>query len=120
MKRATAALLLVGSLGLLGCGGDEAKKKDERKADEPAGPNPIVVIETSVGTIKAELFASKAPMTVQNFLGYVDGKFYDGTIFHRVMPNFMIQGGGFEPGMRQKPTTQPNVPNEAHNGLRNE
>src|SRR3954447_23587089 len=63
-----------------------------------------VVLDTSLGTIKIELDAAKAPVTVKNFLSYVDDKFYDGTIFHRVIPNFMVQGGGFEPGMRQKPT----------------
>jgi peptidyl-prolyl cis-trans isomerase A (cyclophilin A) len=84
-----------------------------------ADKNPVVVIETSAGTIKVELLADKAPVTVKNFLGYVDDKFYDGTIFHRVIPNFMIQGGGFEPGMREKPTKAPIV-NEASNGLAND
>src|SRR5438445_5408747 len=63
--------------------------------------NPVVVMETSMGNVKIELFQDKAPLTVKNFLNYVDKKFYDGTVFHRVIPNFMIQGGGFEPGMRQ-------------------
>src|SRR5262245_6211083 len=58
---------------------------------------PVVVMETSFGTIKIELDPEKAPITVKNFLDYVDAKFYDGTVFHRVMPDFMIQGGGFEP-----------------------
>jgi cyclophilin family peptidyl-prolyl cis-trans isomerase len=84
-----------------------------------ADKNPMVVIETSAGTIKVELFADKAPVTVKNFLGYVDDKFYDGTIFHRVIPNFMIQGGGFEPGMREKPTKAPII-NEASNGVAND
>ena len=57
-----------------------------------------------MGTIKVELYEDKAPITVKNFLGYVDDKFYDGTIFHRVIPDFMIQGGGFEPGMKEKKT----------------
>src|SRR5205823_14945845 len=61
--------------------------------------NPVVVIETSMGTIKVELFEDKAPGTVKNFLQYVDDKHYDNTIFHRVIESFMIQGGGFEPGM---------------------
>ena len=80
--------------------------------------NPVVVITTSEGTIKAELFEEQAPITVANFLGYVDEKFYDGTIFHRVIPNFMIQGGGFEPGMKQK-RTHAAIKNEAANGLSN-
>ena len=80
--------------------------------------NPTVVIDTSMGKIKVELFEDKAPGTVKNFLGYVDDKFYDGTVFHRVMPTFMVQGGGFEPGMNQKKTNAP-IKNEATNGLKN-
>src|SRR5262245_23448640 len=75
-------------------------------------------METSMGPIKIELFADKAPGTVKNFLDYVDAKFYDGTIFHRVISNFMIQGGGFEPGMTQKKTREP-IKNESANGLSN-
>ncbi len=81
--------------------------------------NPTVVIDTSMGKITAELFADKAPVTVKNFLGYVDDKFYDGTVFHRVIPTFMVQGGGFEPGMKQKKTKDP-IKNEAGNGLSNQ
>ena len=79
----------------------------------------MVVLETSHGTIKLELFADKAPKTVENFLSYVNDGFYDNTIFHRVINGFMIQGGGFEPGMGQKPTNSP-VENEANNGVKNE
>ena len=79
---------------------------------------PIVVVETNYGTIKVELYPEKAPKTVENFLKYVDDKFYDGTIFHRVISNFMIQGGGFEPGMKEK-QTRPPIKNEASNGLSN-
>ena len=81
--------------------------------------NPVVIIETSMGSIKVELFEDKAPGTVKNFLGYVDDKFYDGTIFHRIIGNFMVQGGGFEPGMRQKKTKDP-IKNESTNNLSNE
>src|ERR1041385_7419527 len=81
--------------------------------------NPVVIMDTSLGKIKIELFADKAPITVKNFLGYVDKKFYDGTIFHRVIPDFMIQGGGFEPGMREKPTDS-SIRNESYNGLTND
>jgi cyclophilin family peptidyl-prolyl cis-trans isomerase len=77
-----------------------------------------VVMETSKGTIRIELDGNRSPVTVTNFLSYVDDKFYDGTVFHRVIPGFMIQGGGFEPGMRQKPTKAP-IRNEAPNGLSN-
>jgi len=74
--------------------------------------NPIVVMETSEGSIKIELWAEMAPKTVENFLRYTDEKFYDGTIFHRVIPNFMIQGGGFTPDMKQKKPHAP-IENEA-------
>src|SRR5579871_3321203 len=80
---------------------------------------PVVVMDTSMGTIKIKLFEDKAPITVKNFLGYVDDKFYDGTLFHRVIPKFMIQGGGFEPGMKEKNQRDP-IKNESKNGLSNE
>ena len=76
-------------------------------------------METSMGTIKIELNAAKAPITVENFLKYVDDKHYDGTIFHRVIADFMIQGGGFQPGLREKRTRDP-IKNESGNGLSNE
>ncbi|MBY0527610.1 MAG: peptidyl-prolyl cis-trans isomerase [Gemmataceae bacterium] len=81
--------------------------------------NPSVIITTSHGAIKAELFEDKAPISVQNFLSYVDENYYDGTIFHRVIPTFMLQGGGFEPGMKQK-KTKPPIKNESGNRLANE
>ena len=80
---------------------------------------PVVVLETSKGNIEIELYPDKAPITVQNFLYYVDSKFYDGLIFHRVIPDFMIQGGGFTPEMAQK-TGKPPIENEADNGLTND
>ena len=79
---------------------------------------PMVVIETSKGNITLELDEAKAPETVKNFLQYVDDKFYEGTIFHRVIGTFMIQGGGFSRDMTQKPTRSP-IRNEARNGLKN-
>ncbi|MFJ2988697.1 peptidylprolyl isomerase [Collimonas sp. NPDC087041] len=78
-----------------------------------------VILTTNHGNIKIELDAEKAPKTVENFLAYVNAGHYSGTIFHRVIPGFMVQGGGFEPGMKQKPTNDP-VENEAKNGLKNE
>jgi peptidyl-prolyl cis-trans isomerase B (cyclophilin B) len=75
-------------------------------------------METSKGKIVIELAAGKAPETVKNFLNYVDAKYYDGTIFHRVIPNFMIQGGGFTSGMKRKSVDAP-IKNEADNGLKN-
>jgi peptidyl-prolyl cis-trans isomerase B (cyclophilin B) len=77
-----------------------------------------VILTTNHGKITLELDAEKAPKTVENFLSYVRAGHYDGTIFHRVIDGFMIQGGGFEPGMKQKPTNDP-VENEAKNGLKN-
>ncbi|MEE8119313.1 MAG: peptidylprolyl isomerase [Gammaproteobacteria bacterium] len=79
----------------------------------------MVTISTSMGDITLELYEDKAPITVKNFLEYVDAGHYDGTIFHRVIDEFMIQGGGFEKDMQQKPTLDP-IKNEADNGLSNE
>ncbi len=78
----------------------------------------MIHMNTSHGTIILELYPDKAPKTVANFLQYVRERFYDGTLFHRVIDNFVIQGGGFEPGMVQKPTHAP-IANEAENKLRN-
>jgi peptidyl-prolyl cis-trans isomerase B (cyclophilin B) len=79
----------------------------------------MVKLHTNKGTITLELDSGKAPVTTENFLQYVRDGFYDGTIFHRVIDGFMIQGGGFEPGMSQKPTRAP-IKNEAANGLKND
>jgi len=78
-----------------------------------------VTLDTTHGNITIELNAEKAPVTVANFLSYVNDGHFDGTIFHRVIPGFMIQGGGFEPGMTQK-ATKDEIENEAHNGLSND
>ncbi len=78
----------------------------------------MIVMETSMGTMKIELFADKAPLTCENFLTYVRDGFYDGTIFHRVIANFMLQGGGMTETMREKETNKP-IKNEADNGLKN-
>jgi peptidyl-prolyl cis-trans isomerase A (cyclophilin A) len=88
-------------------------------APKPEAKKPVVTLVTSLGDIQLELDPAKAPVSVANFLAYVDSGFYDGTIFHRVIPNFMIQGGGFAPDMSQKPT-QPPIKNEADNGLKND
>jgi peptidyl-prolyl cis-trans isomerase A (cyclophilin A)/peptidyl-prolyl cis-trans isomerase B (cyclophilin B) len=81
--------------------------------------DPQVEMKTTLGTIVIELDAGKAPATVQNFLHYVKERHYDGTLFHRVIPGFMIQGGGFDADFRQKPTRAP-IKNEAANGLKND
>jgi peptidyl-prolyl cis-trans isomerase A (cyclophilin A) len=79
---------------------------------------PVVDITTSLGVIKVALNPEKAPISVDNFMKYVKAGFYDGTVFHRVMPNFMIQGGGMTPDLKEKPN-RPAIRNEAKNGLRN-
>jgi len=91
------------------------------KSDQPAAQpaNPEVVLDTSKGSIVLELYPAKAPKTVENFLAYVKAGHFDGTIFHRVIPGFMIQGGGFTAEMQQKSTREP-IPNEADNGLKNQ
>ena len=81
--------------------------------------NPKVNLQTNKGLIVIELYPDQAPQSVANFLAYVDAGFYDGTIFHRVIPDFMIQGGGFTADLEKKETRAP-IPNEADNGLKNE
>ncbi len=90
-----------------------------KKAPEKApAKNPVVVMKTNLGEIEIELYQDKAPISVKNFLTYVNEKFYDGTIFHRVIKNFMIQGGGFDKAVKKKDTHAP-IKNEATNGLKN-
>jgi peptidyl-prolyl cis-trans isomerase A (cyclophilin A) len=126
MKRLLFGVVALASLALV-----VSAQEGDRKADKKAGDgkNPIVVMDTSMGVVKIELDAQHAPNTVKNFLAYVDDKFYDGTIFHRVIKDFMIQGGGFEKGLKdvktaaefkskQKKTRDP-IKNEAPNGLSN-
>ena len=84
-----------------------------------AAENPKVILDTTKGQMTIELYPAKAPDTVQNFLAYVDAGFYNGTIFHRVIPGFMIQGGGFSSDMQQK-STRPPIKIESDNGLKNE
>jgi peptidyl-prolyl cis-trans isomerase A (cyclophilin A) len=88
------------------------------EADHPDGDKPVVLMETSMGAIRIRLDPQTAPLTVKNFLDYVNGGFYDGTIFHRVVKNFVIQGGGYTPDLQPKPTGAP-IRNEAGNGIRN-
>jgi len=126
---AALALLLVPTA--VSAQGAREKKGEPDKAVEPAktepaktdpardGARPVVVFETNKGTFEIELWPDKAPRTVENFLQYVDDGFYTGTIFHRVIDGFMIQGGGFTRDMVQKQTRGP-IQNEADNGLRNE
>lgn len=81
--------------------------------------NPKVKLSTSMGDIVLELDAEKAPLTTENFLNYVENGHYDGLIFHRIIPGFMVQGGGMEPGMKERPNLSP-IENEADNGLKND
>jgi len=86
----------------------------------PKGGNPVVLLETSKGKVKVELYPEKAPVSVKNFLLYVKEGLYDGLIFHRVIREFMIQGGGFTKEMRERQPAHPPIQNEAGNGLRND
>lgn len=88
--------------------------KEAKKKEKPVS----VIIETTLGSITVKLNPEKSPITVKNFLNYVDKKFYDDLVFHRVINNFMIQGGGFDKGLKLKPTDAA-IKNEAHNGLKN-
>ncbi len=86
---------------------------------QPAARNPEVILETTLGFVKLELFLDKAPVTVANFLTYVREGFYDGLIFHRIISNAIVQGGGFMPGMVCREPTHQAIANEAENGLKN-
>jgi peptidyl-prolyl cis-trans isomerase B (cyclophilin B) len=116
--------VLFGLVLAVACGSGEAPPSDSGTAPAASGAAPadvgsnLVEIRTSMGTMKAELYPDKAPATVENFLKYANEGFYDGTIFHRVIKGFMIQGGGFTPDMTEK-DTHPPIQNEADNGLKN-
>ncbi|HEY7153313.1 MAG TPA: peptidylprolyl isomerase [Gemmataceae bacterium] len=121
-RRLLLTTVALGFLVIASCAENTAAPADDKK---PV----VVVMETSQGTIKIELDAAKAPITVKNFLQYADDKFYDGTIFHRVIENFMIQGGGFKPDLKNaktekdakaaEKTTRDPIKNEGGNGLSN-
>jgi cyclophilin family peptidyl-prolyl cis-trans isomerase len=118
----------LGLMMTMGCGGgspppaEEPAPAEEKSPAPPAptstGTNPMVEMRTSLGTMKVELYPDKAPKTAENFLQYAREGFYDGTVFHRVISGFMIQGGGFTPDMSEKKTRAP-IENEASNGLKN-
>jgi peptidyl-prolyl cis-trans isomerase A (cyclophilin A) len=103
---------------LAGAAAQTAPAAQPPEAHTPAPGNPVVVISTSMGDITVELFKDKAPVSVENFLQYASEGFYSGTIFHRVVKGFVVQGGGYTPGMQHKPTRPP-IQNEATNGLKN-
>lgn len=114
------SLVLVGMLPLVFLSAQAAPPSTStpKQGVTSMSTNPRVKMTTSLGDIVITLDAVKAPKTVANFLAYVNDGFYNGTVFHRVIDGFMVQGGGFEPGLKQKPT-KANVENEANNGLKN-
>ena len=121
MKRLFAFILAL-TLSMVGCGGSNAADKADAKATTGGNmsANPIILIETTKGNIKIELDAAAAPKTVENILAYVNDGFYTGTIFHRVIPGFMVQGGGMTATMQEKADKRAPVQNEADNGLKND
>ena len=114
-----ALFLLALTLGMSGCGASEPGKQTVSTAPAAGQPaNPRVLIETSKGNITVEVFPAQAPQSVGNFLNYVKTGFYNGLVFHRVIPGFMIQTGGMTPDMAEKPKNA-SIQNEADNGLKN-
>jgi cyclophilin family peptidyl-prolyl cis-trans isomerase len=105
------------ALVIAACSGSNGENENAGDTNE-AGSNPVVVMTTNKGSVEIELYPDKAPVSVENFLSYVDSGFYDGTIFHRVIPDFMIQGGGYDADRNRK-ETRPPIKNEADNGLKN-
>lgn len=96
------------------------RTKDEIMTETiPSEKSPVVLMSTGLGEVRIEIFAGKSPITAKNFLDYVNDKFYDGLIFHRVIAGFMIQGGGFDKDMREKSAKAP-IKNEAGNGVKND
>ena len=113
LARALCATFTIALVAITGISGS-AYAADPK----PQGGPTVVVLETSLGNIEIEVDADKAPLSAENFLGYVDSGHYDGTVFHRVIQGFMIQGGGFDTSLAQKPTRAP-IKNESGNGLTN-
>ncbi|NBD95696.1 MAG: peptidyl-prolyl cis-trans isomerase [Gammaproteobacteria bacterium] len=115
--RTLLALLMFAALPL--AAQESTAQTDESQTATEATENPTVILHTNLGAITVELFEDQAPKSTANFLEYARDGHYDGTIFHRVIDNFMIQGGGFDSDFEQKPTREP-IENEADNGLENE
>jgi len=109
---------MIAVLASLLMAGAQAPAAAPPAASDAPPPGPVVVLETSMGRILIALNREKAPISVDNFLKYVRARHYDGTIFHRVIPGFMVQGGGYAADMKEK-STRPPIRNEARNGLRN-
>lgn len=120
-KLLSGAVILLLSLGSVFSYAAEPARGDSVATPKPAvvtAPNPVVKFNTSLGEIKIELFAKQAPVTVRNFLQYVESGFYNGAIFHRVVPGFVVQGGGFDQEYQRKATQAPII-NESDNGEKN-
>jgi cyclophilin family peptidyl-prolyl cis-trans isomerase len=117
-NRLVLTAALVSAMGLLALSAPAARAGGQAPSRLAPATGRVVAVKTNHGEIHIELFRDKAPKTVESFLGYVARGHYAGTLFHRVIPNFMIQGGGMDASLRQKPTAKP-VQNEADNGLRN-
>jgi peptidyl-prolyl cis-trans isomerase A (cyclophilin A) len=120
MTRFRAALVVTAAAALVwaSSGSSIAQTKPAASAQLAASGDPVVVMKTSLGEIRMKLFKDKAPLSVANFVAYVSKEFYDGTIFHRIIPTFMIQGGGYTADMTKKPTVAP-IKIESQNGLKN-
>jgi peptidyl-prolyl cis-trans isomerase A (cyclophilin A) len=126
MKRRIGSIATMSLLLSFACGGGDAREPGAADKEEAAAPtdcrggtSDTVVISTSMGDIEVELYPEQAPITTANFLEYVESCFYDGTIIHRVVPGFVLQGGGYTATMQRKGTRAP-ITNEAANGLLNE
>jgi cyclophilin family peptidyl-prolyl cis-trans isomerase len=111
MLRCLTALVLLNVLAV-GCWAQDEKSKDKKG-------RPVITFKTNLGEFKVELFSQEAPISSENFLAYAKDGFYEGTIFHRIIDGFMIQGGGFDKNLSQK-KTRPPIKNEAGNGLKND
>lgn len=112
------AILILAAIPVILTACDTSKKEKDEQKTSSKGVTPVVLISTNLGDIKIKLDGGKAPVSVDNFLSYTNEGFYDGVIFHRVIPNFMVQTGGMTEDMKQKPTKSP-IKNEADNGLPN-
>ena len=118
IKMLAILILAAGPIMLSSCDTSTKEKDKDAQKTSIEGVNPVVLISTNKGDIKIQLDSEKAPVSVENFLAYTNEGYYDGVIFHRVIPNFMIQTGGLTEDMKQKPTKTP-IKNEADNGLTN-
>lgn len=120
MFKKLLVILSLAIISVIPVWGKDAAPVEKAAAPAPAAKNPTVEMETSMGNITLELFAKEAPISVKNFVEYAKSGYYNGTIFHRVIPNFMAQGGGLTAELQPKPGTKSPIKNEAGNGLKND